>query len=53
MDKEYTAPSIEFLGTLKELTAKSGPNQNGCFGVGTDKTSGSTDGFNNAQTGCS
>ncbi len=46
--KEYTAPAIEDLGTLTELTA-GGPNDNGCGG---DKAAGFTDGFNAAQTGC-
>ena len=54
-DKAYTAPSIELLGSLKELTANQSGNGNGCKhlpGVGQNKTGGNTDGFNNAQTAC-
>jgi hypothetical protein len=51
--KVYTAPSIELLGSLKELTA----NNNGCKetgekGSGKEKTFTHTDGFGNGQTGC-
>lgn len=53
MKQAYTAPSIERLGSLRELTAKSG-NNNGCkqSGGGKEKTFTKTDGFGNGQTGC-
>jgi hypothetical protein len=49
-DKAYTAPSIELLGSLRELTA----NNNGCknTGGGKEKTFTKTDGFGHGQTGC-
>jgi hypothetical protein len=53
MNKGYTAPSIQRLGSLTELTATSG-NNNGCklSGGGKEKTFTKTDGFGNGQTGC-
>lgn len=48
-DKAYTAPSVELLGSLSELTLTTG---NGCGGNGKDKTFSHTDGFGNGQTGC-
>jgi hypothetical protein len=47
--KAYTAPSVELLGSLSELTLKT---SNGCGGNGKDKTFSHTDGFGNGQTGC-
>lgn len=56
MDKQYTAPTIESLGSLKELTATpNSGNNNGCKqlpGNGKNKAFTHTDGFNNGQTGC-
>jgi hypothetical protein len=51
MNKPYTPPSIELLGSLQELTAES-KNPNGCFGNGKEKTFTHTDGFGHGQTGC-
>lgn len=57
MDKQYTAPSIEFLGSLHELTQSNGGND-GCKvspggpGHGTAKTFTKTDGHGMAETGC-
>jgi hypothetical protein len=51
MKKAYTAPSIEPLGSLSELTEGS-KNPNGCYGNGKDKTFTHTDGYGNGETGC-
>jgi hypothetical protein len=53
MKQPYTTPSIEALGSLRELTAES-KNNNGCkaSGGGKEKTFTKTDGFNHGQTGC-
>jgi hypothetical protein len=48
-DKAYTAPSVELLGSLSELTLKT---TNGCGGNGKDKVFTHTDGFGHGQTGC-
>ena len=48
-DKTYTAPSVELLGSLSELTLTT---TNGCGGNGKDKTFTHTDGFGHGQTGC-
>lgn len=52
MKQTYTAPSIELLGSMRELTA--GENNNGCklSGGGKEKTFTKTDGFGHGQTGC-
>jgi len=47
MKQEYTTPSIQLLGTLKELTATT---SNGCGPH--EKHFTSTDGFGHGQTGC-
>ncbi len=49
---EYTAPKIQRLGSLRELTLTE--NNNGCKegGGGKEKTFTETDGFGNGQTGC-
>jgi hypothetical protein len=53
MKKAYTAPSIELLGSLHELTASEG-GINGCKGLGggKEKIFTHTDGHGNGQTGC-
>lgn len=54
MKQAYRAPSIELLGSLRELTANNSGNNNGCklSGGGKEKTFTKTDGFGNGQTGC-
>lgn len=54
MKQAYAAPSIEPLGSLREMTANNKGNNNGCkqSGGGKEKTFSKTDGFNNGQTGC-
>jgi hypothetical protein len=47
-DKAYTAPSVELLGSLSELTLGTG---GGC-GAHTHKEKLHTDGFSNGQSGC-
>lgn len=47
-DKAYTAPSVELLGSLSELTLGVG---GGC-GAHTNKEKIHTDGFNHGQSGC-
>jgi hypothetical protein len=47
-EKAYTAPSVELLGSLSELTSGVG---GGC-GPHTNKEKLHTDGFNNGQSGC-
>jgi hypothetical protein len=47
-DRAYTAPSVELLGSLSELTLGAG---GGC-GAHTNKEKLHTDGFNNGQSGC-
>jgi hypothetical protein len=49
MNKEYTTPSVQLLGTLQELTTRT---TNGCGGNGQDKIFSNTDGFGHAETGC-
>lgn len=49
--KPYTAPSVELLGSLSELTLTP-TNPNGCFGNGQDKNFTHTDGNGMAETGC-
>lgn len=54
MKQQYTPPTIEALGSLRELTANNSGNNNGCklSGGGKEKTFTKTDGFNHGQTGC-
>jgi hypothetical protein len=47
-DEAYTAPSVELLGSLSELTLGAG---GGC-GAHTHKEKLHTDGFGNGQSGC-